>query len=127
MQLRHDDALGAVDHERPFGGHVRDLAEIHILHDGFEILVLGVGAVQFKFCLQRYAVGETTLDTLVDRVTWRVYEVIKELENEVVPRIRDWEVLVEYFEETFLLAVVRRGFKLEKSWNDFSWISRKSG
>ena len=47
LQLRHDDALGAVDHERP-RGHVRDLAEIHILHDGFEILVLGVGAVEFS-------------------------------------------------------------------------------
>src|SRR5262249_8194690 len=31
MQLRDDDALGAVHHERPVAGHERDLAEVDLL------------------------------------------------------------------------------------------------
>jgi hypothetical protein len=59
-------------------------------------------------------VGQPAIQTLFDRVAWRIDEVIEKLENEVVPCIRNREVLCKYFEETFILTVFRSCFELEE-------------
>ena len=58
VQLAHDHALGAVHHERAFGGHVGDLAQVYVLYNGLEILVLRIGAIKLQLGLQRNTVGE---------------------------------------------------------------------
>ena len=52
VQLRHYYALGAVDNESTFLGHVRYRAEIDVLDFCGEIFVVGGGAVQFQLGLQ---------------------------------------------------------------------------
>ena len=44
VELRYDYALGTVDDEGAFLGHIRYLAQVHVLYFGSEILVLGVSA-----------------------------------------------------------------------------------
>ncbi len=114
MQLADHHALGAVHDERALGGHVGDLAQVHVLHDGLEVLVLGIGAVQLQLGLQRHAVGEAALDALIDAVAGRIDEVVQELQHELVARVRDGEVLAEYLEEAFLLAVLGERVDLEE-------------
>ena len=76
--------------------------------------MIRVGAIQFQLSLQRYAIGETTLQALVDGVAGRVDIVIQELKNEVITRVGDREILGEDFVEAFVFPVVRIGFQLEE-------------
>ena len=114
MQLVDDDPLGAVHHEGTARGHVGDGAQVDVLHDGLEVLVLGVGAVQLQLGLQRDAVGQAALDALFDAVAGRVNEVIQELEHELVARVGDREVLIEHLEEALGFTVLRLGLQLEE-------------
>ena len=114
VKLVDDDALRSVDHERAARGHVRNGAEVHVLHDGLEVLVLGVGTVEFEFGLQRNAVGQAPLDALFDAVARGIDEVVEELQHELVARVRDGEVLIEHLEETLALPVLRLGLQLEE-------------
>ncbi len=43
VELRYNDALGTIDNKGAFLGHIGNLAKIHILYLGGEILMLGVG------------------------------------------------------------------------------------
>ena len=52
VELRNDDAFRAVDNECAARGHVGDVAEIHVLYLGIEILMFRVGARKAEFCLQ---------------------------------------------------------------------------
>ena len=104
VQLTHYDTLGAIDDEGAVGRHVRDGTEEHVLNDGVEILVVRVGAVELQLSLQRHSVGQTTLQTLFDTVTRRVDVIVEELENEIVARVRDGEVLGENFVQAVVLA-----------------------
>ena len=114
VQLRHDDALGAVDDERAALGHVGDRPEIDILHDHAEILVLVVRAIEFEFRLQGYAVRETALQTLFDRVAGRIDIVVDEFQYEIVPGIRDGEILLKHLVQPLVLTVLGRGIHLEE-------------
>ena len=114
VQLVDNDALRPVDHEGPTRGHVRNGAQVDVLDNGLEILVLRIGAVQLQLRLQRHTVRQATLDAFFDAVTWRVDEVVQEFENELVPRIGDRKVLVEHLEESLGIPVLRLGFQLEK-------------
>ena len=114
VQLRYDDALGTVEDERTTLGHVGYRAEIDVLHHHTEILVLVVGTVQLQLGLQGHAVRKAALETLLDRVTGRINIVIDELQNEVVPGVGDWKILLKHFVKAFVLAVLGRRVHLEK-------------
>lgn len=114
MQLGDHDTLGTVDYESAFGCHVGYHAQVNGLLDSLELFVLRVVAGEFQLGLQRDAVGETTLDALLDGVAGRVDEVVKKLKGEVVAGIRNGEVLPEDFEETLVKTVVRVGLNLEE-------------
>ena len=114
VQLRNDDALGAVDDERTAFGHVGNRPEIDVLNDDAEILVLVIRTVKLQFCLQRDAVCQAAFEALLDRIARRVDIVVDKLQNEVVPGIRDGEVFLENLVEAFVLAVLGRGVHLEK-------------
>ena len=47
VELGHYDALGTVDHEGAFWGHVRYHAQVYGLLDSLELLVLRVVAGEF--------------------------------------------------------------------------------
>jgi hypothetical protein len=67
--------------------------------------MLRIGAVQFEFGFQRNAVCKAEFYALIDGIARRIYEVVEELQNEVIARIGDGEVLSEYFEEPFVTPV----------------------
>ncbi len=114
MQLGDDDALGTVDDEGAGRRHVRDIAEVHVLHSRVKILVLRVGARKAEFRLQRDIVCQSPVQTLLDGILRRVDEVIDELQFVVVPRILDREYLLEYLVEALIASAVGRRFELEE-------------
>src|SRR5262249_10504295 len=73
VQLRDDDALGAVDDERAVLGHQRDVAEVDLLLlDVADGLDAGLGILvpddEADRHLERHGVGHAALLTLVDVV-----------------------------------------------------------
>ena len=114
MQLRNDDTLRTVDYERTSRGHIRDIAQVHILHLGVEILVLRVAARKAEFCLQRNFKSLSSLQTFLDGILWRIDEVVNELKLIVVARILNREDFLENLVKTLVLPVLRSGLKLEK-------------
>ena len=119
VQLRHNDPFRPIDDERPPRRHIRNGSEIDILHHRIEILVFRVRTVQLQFGLQRHAIGQTALQTLVDRVSRRVDIVVDELQHEVIPRIIDREVLHEDFVQALIESILRGSLKLEKVFERF--------
>ena len=114
VQLRHDDSFSTVDYERTPRGHVGYGAEVNVLDLGVEIFVFGVGAVQFQFRLERYAVREAAFETLLYGVARRIDIVIDKFQDEIVPRVGYREVLHEHLVESLVLAVLCGGVELEE-------------
>ena len=114
VELRYDDALGTVDHECAARSHVGDVAQVHVLHLGVEILVLRVGARKAEFCLQRNTVRQASLKTFLNRILRRIDKVVDELQLVAVPHILDGEYFLENLVQTFVLPAFRSGFKLEE-------------
>ena len=112
MQLGNYHALSTVDNECTVACHVRNSTEEHVLDDGSEILVVGIGTKQLHLSLQRHTICKATLQTLVYGVTRRINIVIQELKNEVIASIGDREVLSEHLIQTVILAFFRRSFQL---------------
>lgn len=127
MELRDDNALGAVDYKRTFLGHIWDRAEVHVLDHGFEILVVGVGAVEFEFGFKGYTISETAFEALFNGIARRVDIVVDKLEHERVASVDYREIFGKDLEQTVVSSFLRGVSSWRKSWNDLSWISRKSG
>ena len=114
VQLRNDHALGTIDDKRTTLGHVGNLAEVNVLYLHAEILVLVVRTVELQLRLEGYAVRQTALQTLLDRVAGRVNVVIDKLQNEVVPGVRDREVLLEDLVQPLVFTILGRRVHLEE-------------
>ena len=114
MKLRNHNSFSTIDYKGTFGSHVWNSTEVHILHNGFEIFVLRIGAIKFQFCLKRHAVCQPTVKTLFNRVSWWVNKVIQEFKHEVVSCIRNRKVFSENLEKTLVLTVFRRCFQLKE-------------
>ena len=114
MQLGYDDTLRTIDDERTAFCHIGNRTEVHVLNDDTEILVLVVRAVKLELRLQRDAVRKAALEALLDRITRRVDIVVDELQNEIVPGIRNGEILLKHLVQPLALAVFGRGVHLEK-------------
>jgi hypothetical protein len=76
--------------------------------------VLVIGAIKLQLRLEWHAIGQATLQTLLDSVARRIDVVIEELEYEVISCVCDWKVLLEYAVETLVLAVLCGGIHLEE-------------
>ncbi len=107
VQLRYDHALSPVDDEGPFRGHIWNIAQEHILHNCLKIDVLLIITRQPKLRLQRHAVGQSPLHTLVDGVPRRVNKVVQEFKHEDIPGISDGEILLKNAVQTFVSSVFR--------------------
>ena len=84
-----------------------------VLEDRY-LLVLLIGTIELQLGLEWHTVGETTLQALLDSVARRIDVVIEKLEYVIVSCVSDWEVLLEYTIETFVLAVLCGGIHLEE-------------
>ena len=107
MQLRYDDTFSTVDDERSVAGHIRNGSKENILDKRTKILMVRISTVKLHLCFQRHTVGQSTLQTFVDGVTWRINKVVKKLKNEIVSRIGDGEVLCKHLEQSIILAFLR--------------------
>ena len=114
MELRHHDALGTVYHKGALLGHVRYLSQVDVLYLGGEVLVVGVGAVKLKFGFQGHRVGEATLKTLLDGITWGIDVIVEKLEYEVVAGVGYREVFGKDLVQTFIVALLGRSIELEE-------------
>ena len=76
--------------------------------------MLVVRTVELQLRLEGYAVGQTTLQTLLNRVAGRVNVIIDKLQNEVVPGVRDREVLLEDLVQPLVFTILGRRVHLEE-------------
>jgi hypothetical protein len=114
MQLGHYDTLGTVDDESAIVGHIGNGAQEYVLNYSVEVLMVGVGAIEFEFRFQGHTICQTALQTLLDGITWAVDVIVKKFKNKVVTSILDREVLGEHFVESFLTSLFGRGVHLEE-------------
>ena len=110
MQLRDDDALGAVDDEGAAFRHVRHRAEVDLLLDGLDgfFAVFLLLARQAERGLQRDVKGQSLRDALLHGVLRRVEVVINELERVAPAAVFDRKVLVEHRLQTDVFTVFGR-------------------
>ena len=114
MQLGYDDTLRTIDDERTAFCHIGNRTEVHVLNDDTEILVLVVRAVKLELRLQRDTVRKAALEALLDRITRRVDIVVDELQNEIVPGIRNGEILLKHLVQPLVFTIFGCGVHLEK-------------
>src|ERR1700733_2706251 len=117
MQLRHDNALGAVHHEGAVAGHQRNFAEIDFLL--LDVLdraaaVLDVPDDELNLDLQRRGVSHPTLMAFLDVVLGGAELVRDELERRGLVEILDREDRLEDRLQTHVRAVLGRDPDLEK-------------
>ncbi len=114
VKLRNHHAFCPVDHKGTARGHVGDGPQVHILYNGFKIFVFGIGTIQLEPGFQGNAVGKTALNTFLNGISGRIYEVIQEFQNKLVPGIGNWKVFHEGVVQTFIAPLVRLSFKLKE-------------
>ena len=114
VQLTYNHTFCAVDDKGALVRHVRDRTKIYILYHGSKILMVRIGAIQLQLGLQRNAVGQTPFKTLRNAVLRRVYVVVQKLEDEIVARVCNGEILREDLIQTLFLTLLRGRVKLQK-------------
>ena len=113
MKLGYNDTFGTIDDKGALIGHVRDGTQVHVLNLGGEVVVR-VGAIEFEFGLERDTVGQADVQTLVDRVAWRVDVIVKEFELKVVASILDGEILGKNLIESLVFSFFSRSIQLQE-------------
>src|SRR5208282_4692135 len=117
MQLRHDDALGAVDHEGAVAGHQGNLAEVNFLL--LDVLdraaaVLDVPDDELNLDLERGGVGHAALMAFLDVILGRAELVGDELERRGLVEILDRKHRLEDRLQADVGAVLGRDADLEE-------------
>ena len=100
-ELRHDDALGAVDDERAPLGHPREVAH----EDGLLADLAGLAVLERDLDGQRASVGEVLLATLRDRSDRLVEVDLLEDDGQVAGVVLDGRDIVDRLAEAALLGV----------------------
>src|SRR5690349_19714352 len=119
MELAHDNALGAVDHERTVLGHERHLAEIDfLLLDVLDAaragLAVDVPKDQLDRDFQRSGIGHTALMALFDIVLGLAERVAHELEGRSLVKILDRKNRFKNLLQPQILALRRGNILLQK-------------
>ena len=98
-ELRHDDALGAVDDKSAAFGHEREIAHEHLgLLD-----LTGLLVEQTHTHMQRRGIGHIAFLALRHRIFRRIVQaIVNELQHQVAGVVRDRRHVVEDLFETFL-------------------------
>lgn len=114
MELRHDDALGTIDHESALVSHIRYLTQIDILNHSGEVLVVRVGTIQFELRFERHRIGQAALKAFSYSVTWGIDIVVEKFQYEIVTGVGNREVLGKYFVKPLVVAFFGRSVKLQE-------------
>jgi len=116
MQLGHNNALGAVDHERTTLGHERKVTEVHFLFDGLFcfILVFVFFRREAEFGFQRYGEGQTLRNALLYGMLRRIESELDEFQRVALTTVIDREVLAEHRLQTNILPFFRRNVILNE-------------
>ena len=117
VQLRDNDALGAIDHEGAQLGQERKLAEIDFLLDDVAGALAVPGILeddQLQRGLERGRVRHVAFNTLRDRVLGLTEAVPNELQREILVDVRDREQVLENALEANILALLRGSIQLEQ-------------
>ena len=112
MQLRNNNTLCTIDNKSTIIRHVWNGTQEHVLDKGTKIFMIGICTIKFHLRLQGHTIGQSTLQTFFNGISRRIDKVIQELENEIITRIGDREVLGEHLIQTVILAFLRWGFQL---------------
>ncbi len=117
VKLADDDALSAVDDERPERGQQRQFAEVDLLLDDV-LRALAVGRLfehdELQRRLKRRAVRHVTLDALRYGVLRLADRIALEVEREILVHVRDREQILENALEAEVLPLVLRGVALQQ-------------
>ena len=116
MELTHDNALGAIDDKRTPMGHCRQVAEIHILLNGVDVVfpvlrLLG----ESEFCLHWDGVGETPFLALGHRILGFFDVVFDELQKKIFAGVGDGKIHLEHRMETFVFPACRCNIGLKET------------
>ena len=84
VQLGNHDSLRSVYDEGTSRCHIRDITQEHILDYLLKVFMLRICAGKFELGPHWNTVSQTPVHTLFFGVDWRVYGIIKKLQNEVV-------------------------------------------
>ena len=114
VKLRHHDTFRTIDNESTLLGHVGNRAEIHILYDGCEILMVGISAIELQLCLEGHTVSLTTLQTLFYGVTRRVDIIIEEFKHKVVSSVCNREVFCKHLVESLVVPLLGWSVELQE-------------
>ena len=66
MKLGYHYPFSTVNNEQSPLCHIRDGSQVHVLYYGIKIFMFRIGAIEFELGFQRYTVGQTAFDTLVN-------------------------------------------------------------
>ena len=104
MQLAYHNTFGTIYNKGAIVGHVWNWTKEDVFNNCIEILVIRISTVKFQLGLQGYAVSQTTLKALFDRIFWWINIIVQELKNEIVSSISNGEILAENLIQTVVLA-----------------------
>ena len=114
VQLRNYHAFGTVDNECTASSHIRHRTQVNVLYDSFEVFVFGVSAIELQPSFQRDAISKPTLNTLFNRVSWGVYEIVEKFQYELVTSIGYRKVFFKSLIQSFVHSVFRLSFHLKE-------------
>ena len=114
VELGYDYTFRPVDDEQSTLRHIGDGPQIHVLDDGIKIFVLRIRTIQFEFGFKGNTIGQTTFNTLINRIPGRVNLVVQEFQNEIITCVCDGKIVTENPVQAFYFSVLRCGFHLEK-------------
>jgi hypothetical protein len=117
VQLRHDHALGAVDHERTGMRHQRDFAHVHFVLAHFLHGRLGGFLVhdgQAHARAQRRSVGQPALLAFLDVERRHAQRIRHEVEARILGMALDRKDGVERGLQALVLALLRRQVRLQE-------------
>ncbi len=119
MELAHDDAFGAVDHEGAQRGEQRQLTQVDLLLDLVldPLLPVRDGFLEHREGERRLegrGIGHVALDALAHGVLRLAQRVLLEIEREVLVDVGDREQVLEDPFESDVFAIVSSGIQLQQ-------------
>ena len=114
VKLRYHHALGAINHECAILGHIRYGTQEHILNKGSKVFMVGIRTIKLHLSFQWNTVGKASFKALVYGITRRINIVIQKLQDEIIARVRNWEVLRKHLIQPVVLALFRRSIQLQE-------------
>ena len=112
MKLANNHTFRAIDDEGTLIRHIGYGTKINILYHSGKILMVRIRAIEFQFCLERHTVCQSPFQAFCYAVLGRIDVVVQKLEDEIVARVCNREILGKHLIKTLVLAVLRWSVEL---------------